>query len=266
MIACDACLRRTGLIAAIAGRLQIEFKQRGAPGAGARAERRGPARGRRVGRHRGAATRTSTRRRRGRGRARPGSRRCAGARTSTRSGCATSRTRRRCCTSSVTRACSRTRKASASWAPGAPRRTGSMSRGRWAAACRRREITVVSGLAMGIDSAAHAGALEGPGRTIGVLAASAHIAYPARGLSPARRGRRPRRGHLRDAAGRERAPLVLRRPQPDHRRARGRDRRRPGHGALGLAHHRGLRRTSSAARSAPSRARSPPACPAAPTR
>ena len=44
------------------------------------------------------------------------------------------------------------------------------------------EVTVVSGLAMGIDSAAHAGALEGPGRTIGVLAASAHIAYPARGF------------------------------------------------------------------------------------
>ncbi|MDA0141240.1 DNA-processing protein DprA [Solirubrobacter deserti] len=43
------------------------------------------------------------------------------------------------------------------------------------------EVTVVSGLAMGIDSAAHAGALEGPGRTIGVLAASAHIPYPPRG-------------------------------------------------------------------------------------
>ena len=40
---------------------------------------------------------------------------------------------------------------------------------------------MVSGLAMGIDSAAHAGALEGPGRTIGVLAASAHIPYPTRG-------------------------------------------------------------------------------------
>ena len=30
--ACDDCLRRTDLIAAIAGRLQIEFKQRSAPG------------------------------------------------------------------------------------------------------------------------------------------------------------------------------------------------------------------------------------------
>ena len=32
MSACDDCLRRTDLIAAIAGRLQIEFKQRSAPG------------------------------------------------------------------------------------------------------------------------------------------------------------------------------------------------------------------------------------------
>jgi len=43
------------------------------------------------------------------------------------------------------------------------------------------EVTVISGLALGIDSAAHAGALEGRGRTIGVLAGSAHIAYPTRG-------------------------------------------------------------------------------------
>jgi DNA processing protein len=42
-------------------------------------------------------------------------------------------------------------------------------------------VPVVSGLALGIDSAAHAGALEAPGRTIGVLAASANVAYPARG-------------------------------------------------------------------------------------
>src|SRR4029079_6102908 len=34
MTACDDCLRRTDLIAAIAGRLQVEFKQRTAPGRG----------------------------------------------------------------------------------------------------------------------------------------------------------------------------------------------------------------------------------------
>jgi DNA processing protein len=42
-------------------------------------------------------------------------------------------------------------------------------------------VPVVSGLALGIDSAAHAGALEAPGPTVGVLAASAHVPYPARG-------------------------------------------------------------------------------------
>ena len=42
-------------------------------------------------------------------------------------------------------------------------------------------VAVVSGLALGIDSAAHAGALEAPGITIGVLAGSADVAYPMRG-------------------------------------------------------------------------------------
>jgi DNA processing protein len=42
-------------------------------------------------------------------------------------------------------------------------------------------VPVVSGLALGIDSAAHAGALGAPGLTIGVLAGSAHVPYPVAG-------------------------------------------------------------------------------------
>jgi DNA processing protein len=39
-------------------------------------------------------------------------------------------------------------------------------------------VTVVSGMALGVDSAAHAGALESTGRTVAVLAGGADVPYP----------------------------------------------------------------------------------------
>jgi len=59
---------------------------------------------------------------------------------------------------------------------------GSIARGLGAAG-----VTVISGMAAGIDSAAHGGALAGGGQTVAVLAGGADVAYPASARSLYRR-------------------------------------------------------------------------------
>lgn len=54
--------------------------------------------------------------------------------------------------------------------------------GRLSQELARHGVTVVSGMARGIDSKAHSGALEGGGRTVAVLGCGVDIAYPSENL------------------------------------------------------------------------------------
>ncbi|WP_206047072.1 DNA-processing protein DprA, partial [Noviherbaspirillum denitrificans] len=48
-------------------------------------------------------------------------------------------------------------------------------------------LTIISGLALGIDTAAHTGGLRGPGSTVAVIGTGADIVYPARNRTLAHR-------------------------------------------------------------------------------
>jgi DNA processing protein len=177
--ACDDCLRRTGLIAALAGRLQVEFKQRTAPGrvlalrdeelldlGGADIRRRYAAFDPAAARARADAARLTT------------VCRCGEAYPERLRDLADPPA-----VLHVLGSVAALEGEDAIAVVGARRASSyglevarALGRG-LSAAC----VPVVSGLALGVDSAAHAGALEAPGSTVAVLAASAHVAYPARG-------------------------------------------------------------------------------------
>jgi DNA processing protein len=72
----------------------------------------------------------------------------------------------------------------------------------------RNNITIISGLARGIDSVAHQAALEAGGRTIAILACGLDIIYPAEHLNLARR-------IIENGALISEYPLGIK-PKPDH--------------------------------------------------
>ena len=107
-------------------------------------------------------------------------------------------------------------------------------------------------MALGIDAAAHAGALEAGGPTIAVLAGGADVPYPREQARAAPRGS-PRAGCVVSEMppGSHAAALVLPGAQPDHRRrSRGVTVVVEARRALGLADHRRARAPTSGATSA----------------
>ncbi len=124
----------------------------------------------------------------------------------------------------------------------ARRATGSRSPAASPAASGAAGVTVVSGMALGIDSAAHTGAITAGGATVAVLPAGAERAYP-----PAKRALhaqipRPAPAISELPPGSDGVALDVPGAQPADRRAVGDDGRRRGAGAIGRARHRQVRR------------------------
>ena len=240
MTACDDCLRRADLIAAVAGRLEIEFKKRTAPGrvlalpdevlleigaSHAVAERYASfnapaAREPGVGGAAGAGVPLPLRVSGAPARPRRPARRAPCARRPQRTGRPGRRGRRGRAPGIVVRARRGPRHRPRTVSGARDRRLGPRTRDRFGRPRRR---------ARGERPDDRRAGRERPRRVSGARA------------PPARGRRRPRRRGLGDAAGSERVPLVLRRPQPDHRRPGRGDRGRPGHGEVRLTDHSRLR-------------------------
>ena len=92
-------------------------------------------------------------------------------------------------------------------------------RARSARGCAAAGLVVVSGMALGIDAAAHDGALDATGTTIAVLACGPDHAYPR--AKRALHAQIAARGLVAvgAAAGQHAVPLGVPGTQPDHRRA-----------------------------------------------
>ena len=224
------CLRRTALIAALAGRLDVEWRRRDAAArvlalpdeellAIGDAVARGALRALRCRRAPRAAAGVR------------GSRWCAAARRVPAAAARAARSAGRAARARRPGARSPCPTGSRSSAPAAPRlRARRLARARARALARGRAGGL--GARAGDRRSGPPGRARGPGRTLAVLAAAPEVAYPSRNRALHACRRRAWRGRLRASAGLLLVPLVLRRPQPDRRRARPGRRDRRGHRAL----------------------------------